>query len=116
MSIVQLLLILLAVLLLSVGQIMFKLTAESIDVSPSGLIPSLMTIRFITALFVYVIATGLWLIALKGVPLRMAYPFAAMAFFIVPTLAHFILGEKLGWNTYAGAAIIAIGVVLSVAR
>lgn len=114
MSIPQLLLILLTVFLLSTGQILFKLASNGIVLSSTGLLPSLLNLRFMAALAVYSIATLLWIIALKDIQLRVAYPFAALAFFIVPTLAHFILGETLSWNTYVGAVIIAIGVIISV--
>lgn len=116
MSIFQLSLILFTVLLLSVGQILFKLASDDIVLNPAGLLPSLLSFKLVVAFTVYSVATILWLIALKDVPLRMAYPFAALAFFIVPTLAHFLLGETLGWNTYVGASIIALGVIVSVSR
>lgn len=73
-----------------------------------------MSPRLAIAFFVYAIATILWLIALKDIPLRVAYPFAALAFFIVPTFAHFLLGELVSWKTYAGAFIILLGVIVSV--
>jgi drug/metabolite transporter (DMT)-like permease len=113
MSIVQISLILFTVFLLSVGQILFKLASSDINLSSSGLIPSLISARLAIAFLVYSFATVLWLIALKDLPLRVAYPFAALAFFIVPTLAHFLLGETLSWNTYVGAGIIALGVIVS---
>ena len=53
---------------------------------------------------------------LKATPLRIAYPFAALAFFIVPVLSHFFLGEDLHWNTFAGAFLIALGVWVSIYR
>lgn len=116
MSLFQLSLILFTVFLLSVGQILFKLASNEIVLTPAELLPSLWNFKLIVAFTVYSVATILWLIALKGVPLRVAYPFAALAFFIVPTLAHFLLGEALGWNTYLGASIIALGVIVSVSR
>jgi undecaprenyl phosphate-alpha-L-ara4N flippase subunit ArnE len=116
MTLLQLLLILFTVFLLSAGQILFKLASEDIILTSAGIFPSLMSLKLVIAFAVYAVATLLWLISLKGVPLRVAYPFAAMAFFIVPTLAHFFLGETLGWNTYVGAGIIALGVVVSVIR
>lgn len=116
MTLLQLSLILFTVFLLSVGQILFKLASENIILTSAGILPSLLNIKLIVAFSVYSIATVLWLIALKGVPLRVAYPFAALAFFIVPTLAHFLLGEVLSWNTYVGASIIALGVIVSVSQ
>jgi undecaprenyl phosphate-alpha-L-ara4N flippase subunit ArnE len=116
MTLLQLLLIFFTVFLLSAGQILFKLASEDIVLTPSGILPSLISFKLAVAFVVYIIATCRWLVALKGVPLRVAYPFAAMAFFIVPTLAHFLLGEVLSWNTYVGASIIALGVVVSVVQ
>ena len=116
MSGFQLSLILLTVFLLSVGQILFKLASASLSLTPGEWLASFFSLKLIIALVVYGVATVMWVIALKEVPLRLAYPFVALAFFIVPTLAHFILGEPLNWNTYVGAFIIAIGVYVSVFR
>ena len=116
MTLLQLLLILFTVFLLSAGQVLFKLASEDIVLTPAGILPSFFSIKLVFALTVYAIATLLWLIALKGMPLRFAYPFAALAFFIVPTMAHFLLGETVSLNTYIGAGIIALGVIVSVVR
>ncbi len=114
MSLAQLSLILLTVIALSAGQILFKMAAGSFEFSAAGLINGLLNAKLIIALVVYFFATIMWLFALKATPLRIAYPFVASAFFIVPVLAHFLLGESINWNTFAGAALIAIGVVVSV--
>lgn len=116
MTLLQLLLILFTVFLLSTGQILFKLASADINLTYLGFIPSLVSLKLLIAFVVYLIATLLWLILLKGLPLRIAYPFSALAFLIVPTLAHFILGESIGWNTYVGACIIMIGIIVSAIR
>ena len=116
MTLLQLLLILLTVLLMSAGQILFKLASNDINLTISGILPSLISFKLAVSFVVYTVATLLWLISLKGVPLRVAYPFTAIAFFIVPTMAHFLIGEELSWNTYIGAIIIIIGVIFSVIR
>ena len=116
MSIFQLCLVLFTVCLLAVGQILFKLASADIVLTRAGMLPSLFSVKLVVAFAVYSFATVLWLVALKGLPLRVAYPFVALAFFIVPVLAHFLLGEALGWNTFAGAALIAAGVAVSVYR
>lgn len=114
MSLLQFVFIVLTVIALSVGQILFKLAASDIEFSITGFINSLLNIKLVIALVVYFIATIMWLFVLKATPLRVAYPFAALAFFIVPMLAHFLLGESINWNTFAGAGLIAIGVWVSV--
>ena len=116
MSLTQLAFIILTVLALSVGQILFKLASSGFELSGAGLIGSVLNARLVLALLVYAFATIMWLLVLRSTPLRVAYPFAALAFFIVPVLAHFLLGEKVGWNTFAGAGLIAGGVWISVYR
>jgi len=116
MAATQLVFIILTVTALSVGQILFKLAATGFELSASGLINSLLNIKLVTALVVYFVATIMWLLVLKVTPLRLAYPFVALAFVIVPVLAHFFLGERINWNTFVGAAFIAFGVWISVSQ
>ena len=114
MSLSQIMFISLTVIALSTGQILFKQASTTLEFTLSGLWDAAFNIKLIIALVVYAGATVLWLMALKHTPLNLAYPFMAMAFFIVPILAHFFLGESLNWNTFAGALIIAVGVWVSV--
>lgn len=114
MSVLQIGFIVATVVALSIGQILFKLAANVFANSSVGMLDIVFNVKLICALFVYFIATVMWLIVLKNTPLRMAYPFVAMAFFIVPVLSHFILGETLSWNTFLGGGLIAAGVIVSV--
>lgn len=108
---------------LAAGQILFKLAAGG----PGGLGgggasmggaagPSLGGIALgwplAAGLALYVGATGAWLALLRGVPLSVAYPAMALAYVIVPVLAHFALGEALRWQALAGGALIVAGVWL----
>lgn len=114
MSWIQLGLTILTVLALSAGQVLFKLAADQLEFSASGLLPSLLSSKLLLALTIYAGATAMWLVVLKQLPLRIAYPFAGLAFVFVPLLAHYILGEQLHWGTFVGAALICIGVWVSV--
>ena len=114
MSINQILFVFLTVLAISAGQILFKLASTSIEFSMPGIILALSNYTLIIAIMVYFVATLMWLYVLQSTPLRTAYPFAALAFFFVPILAHFLLDEKLNWNNLAGAIFIAIGIWLSI--
>lgn len=114
MSILQFLFIVMTVVALSFGQILFKMAATSMDFSAATLLPGLLNTKLIVALVVYFFATVMWLLVLRSIPLRVAYPFAALAFFLVPVLAHFLLNETISWNTFAGASLIALGVWVSV--
>jgi undecaprenyl phosphate-alpha-L-ara4N flippase subunit ArnE len=113
MSAIQTTLIIFTVILLSIGQVLFKIASSDISLIPNKFIFSLLNTKLILAFAIYTFATILWLIALKGVPLRIAYPFIALAFFIVPILAHYLIGEVIYWNTFLGAAFIGVGVFIS---
>jgi undecaprenyl phosphate-alpha-L-ara4N flippase subunit ArnE len=110
----QLLFILLTVVMLAAGQILFKVASVKLEMSFKGLFTGLfLNPTLILALVIYGLATVFWLFVLKSMPLRLAYPFAALGFFIVPLLAFFFLNEPLRWTTFAGASIIMLGVYVS---
>ena len=101
------------VLALSGGQILFKLAARDMREGEPLVQQVLLNFWLYVALAVYGFATIFWIVLLRQVPLSVAYPFAALAFFFVPVLAHFGLGEPVRWQTFAGAAIIFVGVWVS---
>jgi drug/metabolite transporter (DMT)-like permease len=101
------------VLALSIGQVLFKLAARGLDGSDSLLRQVVFNPYLIAALVVYALATGMWVALLRQVPLHVAYPFVALAFVLVPLMAHWVLGEPLRWQTLAGAGVIFVGVWIS---
>jgi drug/metabolite transporter (DMT)-like permease len=105
------LLTLLCVVGIAIGQILFKQAARAsgIDASPAGMFNNWM----FAALALYGLATLLWIYVLRVVPLAVAYPLFALAFIIVPVLAHFWLGEPLRWSSFIGGALIVSGVIVS---
>ena len=107
----QIILLLSTVVLLSVGQVLLKLAAmeiKNIDVS------SLLQPKLVLALFIYGIATVLWIATLRQTPLHIAYPFVVLAFLIVPVLSWFWMNEQISLNTILGGVIILIGVWIAV--
>lgn len=114
MTIHPLLLIIFTILALSAGQIFFKLASEKIDIQDNGIFESFfLNPSLLIGLLIYGIATISWLLVLKTTPLKVAYPFAALSYFIVPILAFIFLGETIRWTTFAGAAVIILGVYIS---
>jgi drug/metabolite transporter (DMT)-like permease len=113
MSIQNVVLLALNVFALSVGQVLFKLAARALE----GTTPLLERVLFnkylFAALLVYGVATAMWVALLRQVPLSVAYPFVALAFFLVPLMGHWVLGESLRWQTLLGAAVIFAGVWIS---
>lgn len=114
MNLANLALILFTVSLLSAGQILFKLAANGLNTAQPFHIQLLFNRTLIFALAIYGVATVLWIMSLRTVPLRLAYPFVGLAFIFVPLLSHFILSEPLKLNTFVGAALILAGLWVSV--
>ena len=113
MTILQIGFILLTVVALSGGQLLFKLASTTLVFTPLGIAHGLLNWRLALALAVYALATLMWLYVLKTTPLRIAYPFAALAFVLVPIAAGVFLGEKIPLNTLAGSALILVGIWIS---
>ena len=104
----------LTVLALSAGQILFKLAARDL-MGTEPLVRQIMVNHYLwVALTVYGVATVFWIGLLRHIPLNVAYPFVALAFFFVPLLGHWILNEPLRWQSLLGAMVIVVGVWISV--
>lgn len=66
-----------------------------------------------SAFVVYGSAMLLWLWILGRVQLSQAFAFFGLSFFLVPAIAHYLLGERVSVNTWIGAGIIMIGIVVT---
>lgn len=110
----QIFLTALTVLAMAAGQILFKLAAGSMDGNAGWFGQVVLNRSLWLAMLVYLSATGLWVVLLRQLPLHVAYPFVALAFFFVPVLGHFFLGEPLRWQSLLGALVIVLGVWISV--
>jgi len=100
------------VLALSIGQIIFKLSA--IESKING---SFFTFKFFylvsAAFFIYGLATFLWIYILRNVLLIKAYPFIGLTFILVPLFSSVILKEIVNYNVFIGGIFILIGVGIS---
>ena len=107
---------LLCVLLLAIGQILFKSAAGQwrVDGWTWATARSFLSPTMVVALVIYAVATVLWVYVLRSAPLVLAYPLFSLAFIVTPIFAHFALGEPLGLRTLVGGAIIIAGVVVAV--
>jgi undecaprenyl phosphate-alpha-L-ara4N flippase subunit ArnE len=97
-------------LLISAGQILFKLTsARAGAINLAGLIAIIRDPYLVSALAIYGFGTIIWVYVLKAVPLTVAYPFMALTFCTVPVLAWLLLGEALTPRYALGCALIIAG-------
>ena len=97
-------------ILLSFGQILFKKAAMTGQ--GRGFLESFTNGWMIVALLSYIAATVLWIWILRTVPLSVAYPFAALAFILVPVAALFFFGEPLNWRHAMGGVLIVAGILI----
>ena len=98
------------VLALSIGQIIFKLSA--IESKVSG---SFFTVKFFylvsAAFLIYGLATFLWIWILQKIDLGKLYPINALAFVFVPIASHFIFGEIFKIEYWIGVFFIVVGLL-----
>lgn len=94
------------------GQILFKLSAASLQRAGTFFdIPTLTTLFIAFAL--YGITTIAWVWVLQKIDLGKAYPLMAIAFIIVPIGSHFIFEERFSAQYFLGVMLIMGGIVLS---
>lgn len=101
------------VLAISVGQIMFKLTARS-SVLSGQLLNMLFSPTLLAALVIYGVATLVWVWQLRSVELSRAYPFMALCFVLVPLASLVLLNEPISHKYWMGIGLIVAGIVLTV--
>ncbi len=106
--------ILLVVAGMTAGQILFKLAALAMARGEGGafILWRFVNPYFLSALAIYMGTTFLWVWVLRTVPLNLAYPFMALAFFLVPLLSSFFLGEPFGMRHLLGNLLIFSGIVV----
>ena len=106
---------LLCVSIVAVGQILFKLTADSITSAGTILDRRVIGIG-VASLMTCGIATLLWVQLLKTAPLSRAYPYVALNFVIIAVASRLFFHETIS-STYAvGLILIVTGIVLSAIR
>lgn len=103
----------LCVLGIAVGQILFKLSAISLNQTGSYFAPKTAAM-LILALSLYGISTLAWIWVLQKLELGRVYPLMALAFVLVPIGSHYILGERFHEQYFVGIAIIMVGIIITV--
>jgi small multidrug resistance pump len=97
-----------AVLLGIAGQIALKSAANgSVTVIAQFLNP-----LTIIGLAIYVFAAPCYILALKRIPVSVAFPSVAASYAVVAVLGHILWNEPLGWPQMVGIVMIGGGVLL----
>lgn len=117
MKLAPLLTILASVFLTAGAQLSLKLASRNFQGPQAenlggSLLAQLLDPLTVFALSLYVGSTVLWLLALRQVPLSLAFPFSGLTIAVVALLSVWVLGESIGWQHAAGIAFIMLGVAM----
>jgi drug/metabolite transporter (DMT)-like permease len=98
---------------MAIGQILFKRAAQQIDPGGQWWLELVRLPAMWAAIALYAGATLLWVRILTIVPLSRAYPFAALAFVLVPAAGQILFDEPLNARYALGTALIVVGVIVA---
>jgi small multidrug resistance pump len=97
-----------AILLGIAGQVLLKSAANG----STTVIGQFLNPLTITGLAIYMFAAVCYILALKRIPVSVAFPSVAASYAVVAVLAHLLWNEPFGWPQMAGIALIGSGVLL----
>ena len=61
---------------------------------------------------IYVLAAVFYIVALKKIPVSVAFPSVAASYAVVAVIAHLLWNEPFGWTQIGGLVLIAGGILL----
>ena len=95
----------LSIVLGGVGQLFLKSGALAASAG-------LLNVKLAAGLAVYVVSVGLYVLALRELPLSVAFPAVSLSYVFVAYAAHLIWGEPFGALQVLGLVLIAGGIFL----
>jgi small multidrug resistance pump len=63
-------------------------------------------------LVLYAVAFVFYIVALRRIPLSLAFPAVSVSYFVVALAAHYLWGEPFGWAQFAGLVLIGAGIAM----
>lgn len=100
---------------ISIGQLLFKASANELAKAADGYSTRGLVLLF-TALAFYGLITLAWVWLLKSAELGKIYPFMALAFVLVPLGSHYFFGEAFTPRYFIGIGLIMAGIVVTSAQ
>jgi multidrug transporter EmrE-like cation transporter len=89
-----------------------QLVLKSGAVASPTLVAQFLNPLTILGFAIYVFAALCYIVALKKLPVSVAFPSVAASYGVVALLAHFLWSEPLGWPQLGGLLLIGSGIVL----
>ena len=97
-----------AILLGVAGQLVLKSAAEGATTIAAQFLNPLTLL----GLGIYFVAAILYIVALKKIPVVIAYPSISLSYAIIAVAAHLLWNEPFGWQQLAGIVLIGGGVLM----
>jgi len=99
-----------SIILMSIGQILFKYTSQKINFDGLQSLPLLLVNKFfILSMVVYFIATLTWIFCMKKFNVSFILPFTAVPAVLVSLYGYYFFDDKLSIYFFLGMAFIFIG-------
>ena len=102
---------LICVLGMCVGQVMFKVSALSLNETESIFAPRTFLLLAAT-MTIYVVVSFGWVLVLRKSHLGQVFPFYSLAFVLVPIASYFLFGERFSSSFILGSVLIIAGLLL----
>lgn len=97
--------------LLKMGAMPFKMGATALNFGEQ-----LFDWHTLAGLFFYALASPLYIVALRRIPLSVAMPFTAVSYALAAAIGRVVFGETLGAAQIDGIALIVAGVLMMTLR
>ena len=98
-----------AILIGVAGQLLLK---DGADRSAEGILAQFLNPFTIGGLAAYGLGAIFYIVAIKRIPVSIAFPSVALSYVLVAIAAHLLWQEALGWQQFAGIGLIAAGILV----
>ena len=95
-----------------VGGIGGQLLLKAGSVGAQSTIDQFMRLPTLVGLGFYAVSAVLYVIALRRIPVSLAFPSVSISYAVIALLGYLLWSEPLGWAQVAGIALICTGVIL----
>jgi len=98
-----------AILIGVVGQLLLKTGAER---TADGVLAQFLDPFTLGGLAAYGLGAIFYILAIKRIPVSIAFPSVALSYVLVAIAAHLLWQEALGWQQFAGIGLISAGILV----
>ena len=98
-----------AILIGVLGQLLLKTGADG---AGDGVLAQFLNPFTIGGLAAYGVGAICYILAIKRIPVSIAFPSVALSYVLVAIAAHLLWQEALGWQQFAGIGLIAAGILV----